>query len=252
MKLPVRMGLVGTLVVYGLAACTGPARNPGPPPSPPTETILYVAVGASETVGIGTEEPLREAWPQVLFRTGLPITATMVNLGIPGATVETALEAEVPHVLGLGPDVVTVWLNVNDLVAGVAAGTYEERLGRLVARLRRGGDTIVLVANTPPLDRLPVFVACRPFAPLPGVGCDSDRRLSVGALDAAVDAYNEAIHRVVMGQGAVLVDLHGALLAAREAGTEARLYAADGFHPSKEGHRVVAQAFARAYRDAGT
>jgi acyl-CoA thioesterase-1 len=239
--------LIAALTSTALVGCTGPDRQVTAPPAVVTEAILYVAVGASETVGIGTEEPLREAWPQVLFRIGFPRTTTMINLGIPGATVSTALQAELPHALGLEPDVVTVWLNVNDLLSGVSPEAYEEELGSLVGRLRRGGATTVLVANTPPLDRLPMFLECRPFAPQPGGGCDRGRRLPKKVLDAAVDSYNEAIERVVDRHGAVLVDLHSVVVAARDSGTEMTLYAADGFHPSVAGHRLAAEVFARAY-----
>lgn len=239
--------VVMAVVASAVTACTGP--GPGvddPPPAENVESVLYVAVGASETVGVGTIEPLRQAWPQVLFRTGFPAGATMVNLGIPGATVATALQSELPHALALQPDVVTVWLNINDLVAGVSPETYEEQLDLLVGRLRRGNATTVLVANTPPLDGLPLYVACRPLAPQPGGGCDRNRRLPERVVDAAVAAYNDAIERVVSRHGAELVDLQAVVLDARGEGSEATLYAEDGFHPSVAGHRLAAEAFARA------
>jgi lysophospholipase L1-like esterase len=62
-----------------------------------------------------------------------------------------------------------------------------------------------------------------------------------------VDAYNAAIARVAAATGAVLVDLHGAGLTARQSGTEASLVSSDGFHPSDAGHALVAKAFAAAY-----
>jgi lysophospholipase L1-like esterase len=57
---------------------------------------------------------------------------------------------------------------------------------------------------------------------------------------AVVARYNAAIARVVTAEGAHLVDLHRAASAL----SSARLTAADGFHPSTEGHRAVAAAFA--------
>lgn len=84
---------------------------------------LYVAIGASETVGAGSSDPLRQSWPQVLFRAAFTRRATFVNLGVPGATVAEALEQEVPYAEELRPDVVTIWLNVNDLVTGVPPRT---------------------------------------------------------------------------------------------------------------------------------
>ncbi len=252
---PSRAATALVLVVFlgatgGAAACSGRERpapteaeeNGGPP-------LLYVAVGASESVGVGTEQPLRQAWTQVFFRSALPRQATFVNLGIPGATVAGALERQVPEALTLRPDLMTVWLNVNDLVGGVTPGEYEKDLGQLVRRLRRNGATRVLVANTPELDRLPAYLRCQEG--LGSVGCGLGARLPApDLLRAAVAAYNDAIARVASREGAVLVDLHAAGLAARQVGTESTLISEDGFHPSPAGHRAVAAAFADALASA--
>src|ERR1700736_5322291 len=56
---------------------------------------VYASLGGAETRGEGTDNPLREAWPQDFFRT-LPAEYSFVNLGIPGATVADALAAELP------------------------------------------------------------------------------------------------------------------------------------------------------------
>jgi acyl-CoA thioesterase-1 len=219
--------------------------------SPSLPRLLYVAIGASETVGVGTDEPLREAWPQVFFRTGLPPSTAFVNLGIPGATVATALERELPEALALRPDLVTVWLNVNDLIAGVPASRYEMELDELVSGLRGGRVGTVLVANTPPLDRLPVYLACAPNVPLPEGGCDPVRELSLQQIEDAVSGYNDAVDRVARRHGAIVVDLHSVTVRERAAGREPDLYADDGFHPSTLGHRLVARAFADAFDQVG-
>jgi len=108
-------------------ACSGGRRIVGgsvvPEVSPAGRPMTYVAIGASETVGIGADDPIREGWAYVFYRTALPRAATFVNLGIPGATVADALGREVPEAVGIHPDLVTVWLNVNDIVAGVPPGT---------------------------------------------------------------------------------------------------------------------------------
>jgi len=232
-----------------LAACAAaaPARR-GPPPEQPGRPLVYVAVGASETVGFGATDQLSDAWPQVLFHTGLPRSATFINLGIPGETVAGALTEEVPQAVGLAPQLVTVWLNVNDALRRVSTAAYERDLGTLVGRLRRGGATAVLLADTPPLDRLPAYLACLPAAtgPLP---CRLPPGLAAppaAVVRATTAAYSAAAARVAARTGAVLVPLSAAVLAARSAGTEKELYGADGFHPSTAGHRAVAAAFARA------
>ncbi len=246
-------------MLAGLALTSGACRDGGeegdgaaaPSTTVKAERSVYVAVGASESVGMGADRPLEEAWPRVLHRTALPPGSVFVNLGIPGATVADALRVELPAALAQEPSLVTVWLNVNDILSGVPADVYEAQLAELVRALRRGGATRVLVANTPAPGLLPLYVAC--LSGLPGSGrCPPGPRLpSVPQAEAVVDAYNAAIARVAWREGAVLVDLHAAALAAQEAGVGASLISGDGFHPSTAGHRAVAQVFAEALRAAG-
>ena len=203
----------------------------------------YVVVAASDAVGYGSDDPATDAWPEVLRRTALPRDARLVNLGIPGATVAVALEQELAAALAEQPDVALVWLSVNDLVAQVPPAVYEQQLATLVGALRRGGATRVLVGNTPPLERLPIFSTfdadpdhVDPALPHPEV------------VKAAVDAYNAAIGRVAAAEGAEVVDLHAAGSAAHTARYGHSLISEDGFHPSTAGHRAVASAFSMALR----
>jgi acyl-CoA thioesterase-1 len=240
--------VLATLLILAGASCTaGGAKAGGTAPGPDAAPArLYLAIGASETRGVGTDDPLRQSWPQDLFRT-LPANYRLVNLGIPSATVATALTDELPIAETMHPALVTVWLNVNDLLSVVPSSTYQSQLDLLVHRLRATGAA-VLVANTPPLDQLPSYLACGDPVAHPG-GCPSfvPRPLpSPRQVAAAVDGYNVAIAAVVAQEGAVLVDLHRAGVAARDQGTEASLISADGFHPSAAGAVVIARQFALA------
>lgn len=224
---------------------TGPSAGVLPPVDEGGEALLYVAVGASETAGLRAEVPLRDGWPRVLYQTAMPAGTVFVNLGIPGATVAQALAIEVPQALGLDPDVVTVWLNVNDILAGVSAADFERDLGSLVRQLRRGGATRVLVANAPPLDRLPAYLACRPEPPATAPECRRDELPPPEVVNSTVEQYNAATARVAAQEGADLVDLHAVGMAAREAGIDQALVSFDGFHPNSGGHQAVATAFAQ-------
>jgi acyl-CoA thioesterase-1 len=247
--------MVGLVLLATLlaTACTASRTAAAPKPTPSATPLVYVAVGASESVGVGATDPRRDAWTQVFFRTALPRSAVFVNMAVPGSTVAEALAAQVPQAVALSPDVVTIWLNVNDILHAVTPASYEADLTRLVTALRRGGATKVLVANTPPLDDLPAYRACLPGAtatqglacPVPGVLAGAVP--APATLNAVVDAYNAAIARVAAATGAVLVDLHAAGLAARANGTEPSLVSSDGFHPSDAGYALVAKTFAAAY-----
>lgn len=204
---------------------------------PLTAAGLYVAIGASDAAGVGARWPGREAWPRVLHRRAFGRRTRLVNLAVPGATVASALAVQVPRAERLRPDVVTVWLVVNDIVAGVPVEGYEAQFDELVGRLSRGAADRMLVGNCPYLDRLPAYLAWQAAGLLP----DHD------AANEVVDRYNAAIERAVSRHDATLVDLRTAGLAARRAGLEPGLYARDGFHPSTAGHKALAAAFAAAF-----
>ena len=102
------LAAAAVLSALALTACGGAqaedkadtgTTSPSPTPSTSTASpsasstdagLVYVAVGASETVGIGADNPQRDAWPRVLHGTALK-KATFVNLGVSGATVGQAI-----------------------------------------------------------------------------------------------------------------------------------------------------------------
>jgi lysophospholipase L1-like esterase len=190
---------------------------------------------------VGTSDPARESFPQLLYLS-LPRTAVYYNFGLPGETTAAALKDELPGALAVRPTLATVWFNVDDIAAGVAVDDYEARLDQLVGPLTRGGATRVLIANTPRLDRLPAYLACRPNPP-PGAKC------ALGAItlpppdqvNALVDAYNAAIARVAARHGAAVVDLASQTTTALDQHPD--YLSADGLHPSTKGAAAIANAF---------
>ena len=252
MSARVRLALILAVVSAAAAACSAVSAPPaGPPVRPNGPDPLYVAVGASETVGVGVPDPLRQAWPALFFRETLPASARFVDLGVPGITVSDALTQEVPAAVSLHPDLVTVWLNVNDLIAGVTPAAYGRELTELLQELRRGGATQVLVANTPPVQAFPAYRDCLPFLPTSD-GCDTSQRAPApAAVAATVAAYNAAITTAAADTGCHVVDLYGTAARLVRAGTFDSIIGADNFHPNAAGYRLVARLFARAYASLG-
>jgi lysophospholipase L1-like esterase len=113
--------------------------------------------------------------------------------------------------------------------------------------LRRGGQTRVLVANTPDLAQLPAYRACLPGAPAGGPTCliPAGFMPTPQAVSAAVAAYNTAISDAAKQEGATLVDLH---LNDSQIAQHPEWISADGFHPSGQGYAVIARQFEDAYR----
>jgi lysophospholipase L1-like esterase len=241
--------LIGGLMFAGLtlSACGASATSGvGPSPSPP-KRVVYAAIGASETYGIGASDRSLQAWPRVFYNDVLPRSAVLYNFGIPGATTAQALHDEVPAAVAVHPTVVTVWLNVNDLISGVAAQDFGAQLRQVLRAFRRGGQTRVLVANTPDLAQLPAYRACLPGAPADGPTCliPAGFMPTPEAVAAAVAAYNTAISDAAKQEGATLVDLH---LNNSQISQHPEWISPDGFHPSGQGYAVIAKQFEDAYR----
>jgi acyl-CoA thioesterase I len=240
-----RRGAQIVVLTSTLCACVGGGGSPIERTAPPVEgePVVYVAIGASETAGVGTAEPFTEAWPKVLWREALP-EAVLYDLGRPGSTVEEALVEQAGEAVALDPDVVTVWLNVNDLVDRVPIDAYGRGLRALLSSIGRTG-AVVLVASTPRLDTLPVFLACRPNPPATAPPCPDPelRTLRSADLRAAVAAYNRTIERVAAKTGAIVVDLGSYGDAPND---HPEWISGDGFHPSAEGAVAIARAFEEA------
>lgn len=185
---------------------------------------MYVAIGASDSYGVGTDDPATQSWPADLARR-LPAGTHFVNLGVPGILLSRALGVELPVALDAHPDLVTIWLAVNDLAAGVSLSRYKHDLDTLLGTLQRHSHARVLIANVPDLMLVPSFAG------------------QVG-LAAQVNAWNAVIAAAARAHGATLVDLYGRW---RELAKHPEYVGPDGLHPTAEGYRRLAELFWQAY-----
>jgi GDSL-like lipase/acylhydrolase family protein len=119
---------------------------------------------------------------------------------------------------------------------------------------RTGGEPLTmlrnvdleLVANSPYLDRLPVYLDCRAGSSPAGVACPPALATTPpSALNAIVDAYNLAADQVAQKEGAVPVDLHAQ---GEVPDQHPDWVSGDGFHPSTAGYTAIAVVFASALK----
>jgi acyl-CoA thioesterase I len=212
--------LLGLVVALGLAgtACRATAQ------AAPTRT--YVAIGASDSVGVGANDPATEGWvPR--FGAQLGVDVQIVNLGVSGSTLAQALDEQLGPAVDAQPDVVTVWLAVNDLNARVPLDRYAADLDALLGQLESTTHARVLVGNVPDLGRLAAYRGADP-APL----------------QAEVDRWNRVIADTTARHGAILVDLFARW---QEVADHPEYLSQDGFHPSSEGYQRLGDVFAQAF-----
>jgi lysophospholipase L1-like esterase len=206
------LALPGVLLLG--AACGRDADTARSAPRP----LTYVAIGASDSAGVGANAPDQESWPAVLQRK-LPDGSKLVNLGVSGSLLHQAIDQQLPVALDSGPDLVTVWLAVNDYAAQVPLDRYAADLDTLLGQLRAGTEAAVLVGNVPDLSALP----------------------SASRFDLRdVERWNAAIDESTGRHGATLVDLRATW---REVKEHPEYISSDGFHPSTIGYQKLAELF---------
>ncbi len=189
----------------------------------PTARITYVAIGASDTFGIGADDPISQNWAADLAQK-LGTGVHFVNLGIPGADVSDALNEEVPVAIDAHATLITVWLAVNDLADKVPVGTYGRNLNTLLDRLQRAvPHARIVVANVPDLVYVPHF-----------------NTVNVQTLQSQISAYNDVIARAVSAHHVLLVDLYSRW---QTLSSHPEYISGDGFHPSSAGYQQIATIF---------
>lgn len=207
------------------------ATAPATATARPSNVIHYVAIGASDTVGVGALDPVRGSWPARIAAL-LPAGASYTNLGVSGSLTAQAATEQLPRATRERPTIVSIWLAVNDMNAGISPADHAAALARIVDGLASSTDARIFVGNVPDLRAVPVYA-------------DTDPEL----LAALVNAYNDGIARVTRlhGDRVVLVDLH---TGSAELMTDVTV-ASDGFHPSDAGYILIADRFAAAMRVSG-
>ncbi|TMF52761.1 MAG: hypothetical protein E6I32_00125 [Chloroflexi bacterium] len=153
--------------------------------------ITYVAIGASDTFGIGTEAPYSENWPTDLVALLGAGHIHLINLGIPSILIHDALSLELPVAVDAHPDLVTIWLGINDIAYHVPVNNYARDLDTLLSRLQASSPHVrIAIANIPDLMLLRYFATF-------------DQQM----LRQQIQEYNTAITNSVQRHHVILVDL---------------------------------------------
>ena len=219
---------LAVLIWFSLALLLSGCVAAAPATAPP----VYLALGASDSVGVGAANPARDGWvPQLQQR--LPPGTRLVNLGVSGAKIADAVQQQLPVAAEQHPDLVTIWLAVNDFNARVPLDRYERDLDRLLTAVQATQPRRVLIGNIPALEQVPVY---------------SVADMSRPQLQAEVARWNEVIARQAARHGATLVNLHSSWT---ELASHPEYVSGDGFHPSAAGYQRLADVFYTALETSG-
>lgn len=185
--------------------------------------ITYVAIGASDTFGIGTSDPYTENWPTDLADK-LSQKVHLINLGIPGITLHDALNLELPVALDSHPKLVTIWLGVNDIANSVPVSSYSHDLDLMLTRLQsHTASASILIANIPDLTLLPYFASY-----------NQQELLHI------IEDYNATIAQEAQQHHAILVNLSQQNYNLKD---HSEYISNDGLHPTDLGYLQIAELF---------
>jgi lysophospholipase L1-like esterase len=214
------------------AATVATTPTPTAPATPTTSAATrYVAIGASDTVGVGATDPTTGSWPARVAAL-LPPGSAYVNLGVSGSVAVQAKDQQLPGAVAQRPTVVSIWLAVNDMNATIQPASYRDALGAIVDGLVARTDARIFVGNVPDVRGVPAY-----------------RDVDKNVLLQQITAYNDVIAAVTRSApGRVFaVDLFTGSAALVSTIT----VSGDGFHPSDEGYRIIAERFATVMRANG-
>ena len=188
--------------------------------------FIYLGIGASDVFGVGAT-PLTEGYVYLLnheLQQRLPGTF-LINLGVPGAGINLLSEQVrlAKHFRGEA-DMATVWIGANDLVDGYEPSRFQSKLRQFLRGLQNSVSTIVVIANLPDLTQIAPF---------------RETRTPTVTLDR-IKAFNRAIEVEAPYVNASIVNVFA------ESSPDDFVFDADGFHPTKAGHRRMASLFQKA------
>lgn len=235
--------LVALMFIFSACTTSTPQGNNSPahtepqskaaqstPISMPGGPVTYVALGASDAVGVGSNFPGSQGYVP-LVAAHLPKGSHLINLGISGIHLHEALSEELPLALTTSPNLITIWLVANDFVGGVTYDDYMHDLNMLLQQLHTSTHSRIVMADLPDLTRLPAFATETPT--------QKSQMLN------AIQQWNAGIAQLAHRYGVVLVDLfsQGSRLTAHP-----EYISIDGFHPSPSGYVQLANDFWQAIK----
>lgn len=191
----------------------------------PSGPITYVALGASDAVGVGSNQPATQGYVPLLFKQ-LPAGSHLLDLGISGIHLHEALTEELPIALSTSPQLVTIWLVANDFVAGVTYNDYIRDLQTLLAQLHTQTHAAIVMANLPDLSVVPFFA--------------NSTAAQKKQMHTTIAQWNAGIAALAARYSVTLVDLFGSN---RQLTSHPEYISGDGFHPSTLGYAQLANLF---------
>lgn len=189
--------------------------------------FVYVALGDSSVEGIGATSP-DKSYPAILHNhlQKKHKKTEYHNLGRSGVRIKNVISEQLPRLIDLNPDLVTISIGVNDIRGRVNVKHFKKDLKYLVETIMIETNAKIVINNLPDFSLLPQL-------PL---------YLRIVA-KVIIKKFNKAIETVSNEFKLVLVDIY------EDSKTHAKKWrdyiSEDGFHPSDAGYALWANLILR-------
>lgn len=190
-----------------------------------SNTITYIPIGDSYTIGLGVAE--QERWPNMLVENlnnqNIPLRL-ISNPAVSGFTVDDAITYQLPEVEKHKPDIVSVLIGANDNFRQMPVEQFVQSYRLLLDRLQK----IVLNPRHIVLITLPDHTR-------------SPAGQSIGdtAGSKLIEEYNDIIKSEGQARGMSIADI----FPVSQTMTSPSDFIADGLHPSRDGYAKWEQVF---------
>jgi lysophospholipase L1-like esterase len=183
---------------------------------------------------VGTRDPARLNWT-ARIADQLPPDTVYQRFARSGITLYEAMSVEVPAAVAFRPNLITVWLVVNDALRGVPLPVYQKELAALLDQLTMKTDATIVLLNAPDISNV-----LQPDA-------SAQTRLQMRSV---AQIWNQGIATAAApyGNRVVIVDLFAP---SEQAPDHADWLSPDGFHPSAAGYQEIADTAVATMRRAG-
>ena len=193
--------------------------------------MRYLALGDSFTIGTGTTPD--RSFPAVLVSLWWDQgrECDLRNPAVNGYTTDDLIREELPLVESYSPDLITVLIGANDIVAGVREERYRTQLRRIHDRLRAGApDATRYALPQPDWSLVPM-----------GARFGDPARLA-----RTIERFNQIAQEEAERASAMYIDIFPLMREQMRKG----MTAPDGLHPSVEAYAEWAAALKDALRSA--
>lgn len=183
------------------------------------KTINFVALGDSLSAGVGATNSTATL-PYILAQKlaqDKQSTVHLLNLAVPGAKAIDVLKNQAPRVTQIKPDLVLLFIGVNDIHGFTALTEYQKNLQEIVSIVKNSGAKLVII-NLPQIGTNQLY-----WPPYKTFFNWQTRR------------YNKALNASLLPLGQTVVDIF--MPTYQKSNNILNFYCRDQFHPADAGYK---------------